>query len=266
MRRREFLALLSGVALVDPLSAEAEQPSPLIGVLDAQSAVSAARFHEALRSGLGQLGYVDGRNIRLEYRYADGVLDRLPDLAEDLVRLNPKVIVSAPLPANLALHRATSTIPIVMATGADPVDFGLVQSLSHPGGNVTGLTNFAEELASKQLDLIREFLPRLARVGVIVNVTNPLHVPEWQKTRVAAADASLALVRFDFRAVEDLERAFTKFTLEKVEAVLVPPDATFAAHRERTSTAYMSRLAVCCPMDPICRRAIAVPRFLWTRS
>ena len=127
MRRREFLALLSGVALVDPLSAEAEQPSPLIGVLDAQSAASAARFHEALRSGLGQLGYVDGRNIRLEYRYADGVLDRLPDLAEDLVRLNPKVIVSAPLPANLALHRATSTIPFVMATGADPVDFGLVQ-------------------------------------------------------------------------------------------------------------------------------------------
>jgi putative tryptophan/tyrosine transport system substrate-binding protein len=243
MRRREFLALLSGVALVDPLSAEAEQPSPLIGVLDAQSAASAARFHEALRSGLGQLGYVDGRNIRLEYRYADGVLDRLPDLAEDLVRLNPKVIVSAPLPANLALHRATSTIPIVMATGADPVDFGLVQSLSHPGGNVTGLTNFAEELASKQLDLIREFLPRLARVGVIVNVTNPLHVPEWQKTRVAAADASLALVRFDFRAVEDLERAFTKFTLEKVEAVLVPPDATFAAHRERiTELAAQSRL------------------------
>jgi putative tryptophan/tyrosine transport system substrate-binding protein len=243
MRRREFLALLSGVALVDPLSAEAEQPSPLIGVLDAQSAASAARFHEALRSGLGQLGYVDGRNIRLEYRYADGVLDRLPDLAEDLVRLNPKVIVSAPLPANLALHRATSTIPIVMATGADPVDFGLVQSLSHPGGNVTGLTNFAEELASKQLDLIREFLPRLARVGVIVNVTNPLHVPELQKTRVAAADASLALVRFDFRAVEDLERAFTKFTLEKVEAVLVPPDATFAAHRERiTELAAQSRL------------------------
>jgi putative ABC transport system substrate-binding protein len=123
MRRRDFLTFLSGVVLFDPLSAVAEQASPLIGVLDAQSAASAARFHEALRSGLGQLGYVDGRNIRLEYRYADGVLDHLPDLAEDLVRLNPKVIVSAPLPANLALHRATSTIPIVMATGADlPVE------------------------------------------------------------------------------------------------------------------------------------------------
>jgi ABC-type uncharacterized transport system substrate-binding protein len=108
-----------------------------------------------------------------------------------------------------------------------------VQSLSHPGGNMTGLTNFAEELASKQLDLIRALLPDLARVGVLVNVTNPLHVPEWQKTQAAAADASLALVRFDLRVIEDIEPAFAQFIREKVGAVLVPPDATFAAHRER---------------------------------
>jgi putative ABC transport system substrate-binding protein len=234
MRRREFLSVLSGAALFNPLSVRAQQSlSPLIGVLDAASEVSAAAYHEAFRSGLRQLGYIDGRNIRLEYRYADGVLDRLPDLAADLVQLNPKIIVSAPLPANLALHRATSTIPIVMATGADPVGFGLVQSLSHPGGNITGLTNFAEELASKQLDLIRALLPDLARVGVLVNVTNPLHVPEWQKTQAAAADASLALVRFDLRVIEDIEPAFAQFIREKVGAVLIPPDATFAAHRER---------------------------------
>ena len=162
MKRREFITLLGGAAASNPLSAWAQQsPPPLIGVLDAESAASATRFHEALRTGLRQLGYVDGRNIRLEYRYADGVLDRLPNLAADLVRLNPKVIVSAPLPANLALHKATSAIPIVMATGADPVGFGLVQSLSHPGGNITGLTNFAEELASKQLDLIENCYPAL---------------------------------------------------------------------------------------------------------
>lgn len=120
-----------------------------------------------------------------------------------------------------------------MATGADPVGFGLVQSLSHPGGNITGLTNFAEELASKQLDLIRELLPNIARIGALVNVTNPLHVPQWQETQAAATKASLAVLRFDYRTVEDLERAFAKFTREKVDAVLVPPDVTFNARRAR---------------------------------
>jgi putative tryptophan/tyrosine transport system substrate-binding protein len=138
MRRREFVALLSGAAAFNPLFAWAQQspsPSPLIGVLEGASALSTTKNHEAFRAGLRQLGYVEGRTIRLEYRYADGFLDRLPNLAAELVQLNPKVIVSAPLPANLALHKATSAIPIVMATGADPVGFGLVQSLSHPGGN-----------------------------------------------------------------------------------------------------------------------------------
>jgi putative ABC transport system substrate-binding protein len=202
-----------------------------------------AKNLEALRSGLRDLGYVEGRNIRFEYRYADGFIDRLPGLAAEMVRLNPKVIVSSPLPANLALRRATSTIPIVMASGADPVGFGLAQSLSHPDGNITGLTNFAEELASKQLDFIRELLPGLARVGVLLNVENPLHVPQWQKTQAAAADASVALVRFDFRVTDDLERAFAQFVQEKVEAVLVPPDTTFLTHRERiTGLAAKSRL------------------------
>ena len=108
-----------------------------------------------------ELGYVEGRNIRYEYRFADGYLDRLPDLAIDLVRLKPDVIVSAPLPSHIALRQATSTIPIVMANGADPVGFGLVTSLSHPGGNLTGLANFPEVLAAKQIDLLRELMVRL---------------------------------------------------------------------------------------------------------
>jgi putative ABC transport system substrate-binding protein len=199
MKRREFITLLSGAAALCPLAVWAQQlPIPLIGVLDAATVQSTKSYHEAFRNGMSQLGYVEGRNIRFEFRYADGLLDRLPGLATDLVALNPKVIVSAPLPANLAVRKATSTIPVVMATGADPVGFGLVQSLSHPGGNVTGLTNFAEELASKQLDLIRELLPRLARVGTLVNVRNPLHVPQWQETQAAAANASITLVRFDY--------------------------------------------------------------------
>ena len=234
MRRRDFIRLFSGVAALGQLSARAQESSAsLVGVLDAGSAISTSRYHEALLSGLRQLGYVEGRNIRFDYRYADGFLDRLPGLAAELVRLNPKVIVSAPLPANLALHQATLTIPIVMASGADPVVFGLVQSLSHPGGNITGLANFAEELASKQLDLIRELLPSVARVGVLVNALNPLHVPEWQKTEAAAANASLTLVRSDYRVPEDLAQAFAQFAAEKVQAVLVQPDVTFGAHRER---------------------------------
>jgi putative ABC transport system substrate-binding protein len=234
MRRREFIKLLSGVAVFGPAPAWAQQPNPpLIGMLNAQSAESLAGSYEALHATLRQLGYVEGRNIRFEYRYADGFIDRLPSLAEDLVRLNPSVIVSAPLPANLAARKATATIPIVMANGADPVGFGLVQSLSRPGGNITGLTNFAEALASKQLDVIRELLPGLTRIAALVNVENPLHVPQWQETEAAAAQASVALVRFDFHVPDDLERAFTEFVRVKADAVLVPPDAAFVSHRVR---------------------------------
>ncbi len=233
-RRRDVITLLGGAAVFGPLSAWAQQSlRPLIAVLEAASAASMAVRHDAFRAELRQLGYVEGRNCSFEYRYADGFLDRLPALAAELVRLNPSVIVSAPLPANLAVRKATSTIPMVMANGADPVGFGLVQSLSHPGGNVTGLTNFAEELASKQLDIIRELLPRVMRVGALVNVDNPLHVPQWRETEAAVAKAALALVRFDYRVPEDLERAFDQFAREKVEALLVPPDVTFFSYRVR---------------------------------
>ena len=234
MRRRELIALLGGAAVFCPLSTWAQQQSlPLIAVLEGASAASTTARYDAFRAELRQLGYVEGRNCTFEYRYADGFLDRLPALAAELVRLNPSVIVSAPMPANLAVRKATSTIPIVMSNGADPVTFGLVQSLAHPGGNVTGLANFAEELASKQLDVIRELLPRVMRVGTLVNVENPLHVPQWRETQGAAANAAVALVRFDYRVPEDLERAFDQFAREKVEALLVPPDVTFLAHRVR---------------------------------
>jgi putative tryptophan/tyrosine transport system substrate-binding protein len=237
MKRRTFISLVGATAALPflwPRAARAQQSSPpLIGVLDAGSASSMATRHDALRAGLRELGYVDGRNIRFEYRYADGFLDRLTSLAAELVRLNPRIIVSAPMPANVAARKTTSTIPIVMANGADPVAFGLVESLSRPGGNVTGLTNFAENLASKQLDIIRELLPQLTRVGALVNMENPLHVPQWQETQAAAAKASLALVHFEYHVPDDLERAFAYFAAQRVDAVLVPPDVTFATHRVR---------------------------------
>ena len=238
MQRREFITLLGGAAAASsnlwPLVARAQQPAiPLVGIINAGSAASTANGYEAFRSDLRKLGYVEGRNIRYEYRFADGFLDRLPRLAEELVRLNPTVIVSAPVPANIAVHKATKTIPIVMSTGADPVGFGLVQSLSHPGGNVTGLTNFAEALAAKQLDLMRELRPGLTRVAVLVNVENPLHVPQWRETQDAAARASIALVPYEFHKPDDFEPAFAAFVQAKAEALLVPPDTTFANHRKQ---------------------------------
>ncbi len=145
------------------------------------------------------------------------------------------------MPANIAVHKATKTIPIVMSTGADPVGFGLVQSLSHPGGNVTGLTNFAEALASKQLDLMRELRPGLTRVAVLVNVDNPLHVPQWRETQDAAARASIALVPYEFHKPDDFEPAFAAFVQSKAEALLVPPDTTFASYRVRISRSWRPR-------------------------
>jgi len=241
MRRREFLVALGGAAAAWPYTARA-QPSPpvLIGMLNAGAATSFKQHTDAFRDSLRGLGYVEGRNVRLEYRFADGHLNRLPGLAAELVSLNPNVIVSSPVPANLAVAKATSTIPIVMASGADPVGFGLVKSLSHPGGNVTGLTNFAEELAPKQMDFVRELLPRMARLAVLVNVANPLHVPQWRETKAAAAQAGIALVPFEFRNPDQLEAAFATFVQGRADALLVPPDVTFVTHRRRIADLSLS--------------------------
>ena len=137
--RREFITLLGGAAAAWPLVGLAQQRvMPVVGVLCAGTAQALERYLASFRESMRRLGYIEGSNVRFEFRFADGYLDRLPDTAIELVRLNPHVIVSTPLPAHLAARKATSTIPIVMATGADPVGFGLVASLSHPGGNVTG--------------------------------------------------------------------------------------------------------------------------------
>jgi putative tryptophan/tyrosine transport system substrate-binding protein len=225
MNRREFITLVGGAAAAWPLAARAQQQAmPLIGVLHAGSAQAVEREQAAFREAIRRLGYVEGNDVRFEFRYADGYLDRLPQLAIDLVRLNPRVIVSAPLPAHLAARRATSTIPIVMATGANPVGFGLVASLSHPGGNVTGLANFAETLAPKQIDLLRETVPRGARFGLLVNVTNPLHVPQLRETQIAAEAAGIVLVPVEVSDLDKLESAFDTLQKERVEALLVSPD------------------------------------------
>jgi putative ABC transport system substrate-binding protein len=233
MRRREVIAALGG-AVAWPLAAYGQQaPIPLVGLLYASGAAASARFLDAFRGGMLELGYAEGSTIRYEYRFADGYLDRLPDLAIDLVRLRPDVIVSAPLPSHIALRQATNTIPIVMATGADPVGFGLVTSLSHPGGNVTGLANFAELLAAKQIDLLRELIPRLSRLGALVNVTNPLHVPQLRETNAAAVASGIDLMPQEISSPDELGPAFEALVKRRVEALAVPPDTVFNNFRRR---------------------------------
>ena len=215
LKRREFIALLGGGAVVwplPPLTASRFLPDPTT------LTITFSRLHLAISTHIPSSTFPTYLPL---------------PLAAELVRLNPNVVVSSPVPANLAIAKLTSTIPIVMASGADPVGFGLVKSLSHPGGNVTGLTNFAEELASKQIDLMRELLPGLARLAALVNVANPLHVPQWRETQAAAAQAAIALVPFELRSPDQLEEAFARFARERADALIVPPDVTFTTHRRR---------------------------------
>jgi putative ABC transport system substrate-binding protein len=227
--RRTFITALGGAAAW-PVLARAQQGVRRIGFLQAGSAASTADYLDAFREGMRQLDYIEGRNVRYDYRFADGAIERLPRLAAELVDLSPDVIVSGPLPANIAVQKATSTIPVVMGTGADPAGFGVIKSLAHPGGNITGVSNFADELASKQLDVLRELLPRLSRVGALINTTNPLHIPQWRETQAAACKAAVTLVPFEIEGTEQLEMAFAVFVREQVDAVLVPPDTTFNTH------------------------------------
>jgi putative tryptophan/tyrosine transport system substrate-binding protein len=236
VRRRHFIRLLGGAVATWPLAARAQQPAGQfhrVGILHSGTEASVARYLATFRDGMRQLGYVEGRNIHYDYRFDDGYLDRLTALAAETVRRNPSLIVSAPLPANLAAKQATTTIPIVMATGADPVKFGLVTSLSHPGGNLTGLTNFSEVLASKQIDLLRDLMPRLSRLGVLVSTSNPLHAPQLRDIEQATNEAGLLLMPFEVPRPEALDSAFAAMARKRLDALLVPPDIIFFSYRPR---------------------------------
>ena len=177
MRRRDFIKVVAGSAMTWPLLARAQQPStPVVGVLSAEwpNAVTADRLR-AFRQGLNDTGYVEGRNVMIEYRWAEGRNDRLPALAAELVRLPVNVIVIAgSTPASIAAKAASSTVPIVFYVGTDPVSIGLVPSFSRPGGNVTGVANFNAELAAKRLELLHELVPTATIVAGLVNPTSPV--------------------------------------------------------------------------------------------
>lgn len=231
MKRREFITLLGGTvasSLSWPLATRAQEAMPVIGFLNGSSPGGYAPMVTAFRQGLKEAGYVEGQNVVIEYRWADGHYDRLPDMAADLVRHQVSVIAATSTPANLVAKKATSTIPIVFTTGSDPVQIGLVASLSRPGSNVTGVSQINVELIPKRLELAHELMPAATAITLLVNPSDPARVEELIKETQAAADR-LGLQLHILRAGTDaqIEAAFAGFAKSKAGVLLIGADSYF---------------------------------------
>ena len=234
MRRREFITLLGGTVLARPLAARAQQ-RPSIGVLLAYIAAdpqSQARV-TAFKTTLQQLGWTEGRNVTFEFRYAEGKLDRLAVLATELVRMNVDVILTAGTEPIDAARKATTTIPIVMATVGDPVSAGFVASLARPGGNVTGFSLFATELSAKRLALLKETLPGLKRLAMIWNPDNASVVLKSKEIEAAARVLGVQIQSLQIRNAEDIEKILEPAGLANVDAVITTEDALQVIYRAR---------------------------------
>jgi ABC-type uncharacterized transport system substrate-binding protein len=245
MTRREFMALLGGAAAL-PFAARAqEKTAARIGLLSPFFPSAAALWHRAFRQGLHDLGWVEGQNIIIEYRYAEGKVDILPELAADLVRVNVDVIVASISTDALAVRGATRTIPVVMASGGDPVASGLAESLARPGGNITGLSQLAPELGGKRLEVLKESVPALIRVAVLWNPKNPASSStlSWNEMQDPARQLGLELHSLEVRDSRELDKAFEDATSAGAGAVVITPDPVFAGNvAQIASLAVKSRL------------------------
>jgi len=232
MRRRDFMTLLGGAAAAWPLAARAQQPEkiPVVGFLNSQSSDGYADRLRAFRQGLKEVGYIEGDNVAIEYRWAENQMERLPALAAELVRRQVAVIATAGR-AEFAAKAATTTIPIVFMTAEDPVRQGLVASLARPGGNLTGINFFGGELTAKRLDLLRELVPQATRVAVLVNPNGPAHEPTLRDIEPAARDMGLQIQVLGASTSDEIIAAFDTFVRVRPNALFVAADPFFTARR-----------------------------------
>lgn len=226
------LALL---ILTAPLSVTAQQQArvPRIGLLSPFSPSDAAPWHEAFRRGLRNHDWVEGKSISIEYRYAEGRIDRLPDLAAELVRLKVDIIVTSVTPDALAAKKATVTIPIVMAAAGDVTATGLVEGLARPGGNVTGLSQMNPELAVKRLELLKEIVPQLSRVAVLWNPEDRISTITWEGLHVPARGMGIQLHSLEARSANDFGKAFQEATKNRAGALAIMPNPVFVTNLRR---------------------------------
>jgi putative ABC transport system substrate-binding protein len=230
--RRSFIALFGGAAVAWPLATRAQQPAmPAVGFLDSRSPDTNVDRLRAFRQGLKDTGYVEGENVAIEYRWADQ-FDRLPELAAELVRRRVAVIATPATPATIAAKAATTTIPIVFAIGYDPVASGLVASLARPGGNLTGINFLNNELAAKQLDLLRELVPAATRVAALVNPANVTNTPvTLADLEVAARARGLQIQVLNASTSREIDAAFATFLRERPDALFVSGEGLFTSRR-----------------------------------
>ena len=238
MRRREFITLLGGAAAAWPVVARAQQPAmPVIGFLSARSRADSAGLLVSFRKGLTEAGYVDGQNVQIEYRFAEGRYERLAGLAKELVGRQVVVIAAiSGTPAALAAKAATTTIPIVFANGADPIASGLVTSLNRPGGNISGVTFLASETIPKRLEVLHELIPRAQVVGYLVNPVNPITEGEVKDTAAAARSRGLQLLVHSASAEGAIDEGFVTFMQRPVDALIIGNDTFLSSRKEQIFT------------------------------
>jgi len=237
MRRRDFMAVLGGAAALWPARAVAQQSVHIVGVLASQPLPPVQKLVRKLR----EYGYVEGENLRLQSRFAEGYDDRYPKMAEELVKLSAEVIVTWGTPAAIAAKQASQTIPIVMAAIGDPVSVGIVPDLAHPGGNITGFAAQNVDLEGKRLELLKEIVPNLSRVGILANATNPLLPIGLQKLQPAASELGVSVDVFEVRNSDDVEGALGRLQQARPEGVLVAPDLLLVSKRAEIASVLISR-------------------------
>jgi putative ABC transport system substrate-binding protein len=248
--RRTFIGGVAKALLIAPLAARAQQAAKVyrIGILEAIPAAQNTANLAALRKGLRELGYVEGRNLIIEYRSADGRAERFPELASEMVGLKVDLILTRGTPAARAAKNATGTIPVIMATMGDPR--AIVASFARPGGNITGVTTFSTELTAKRIQLLNELVPKLSRVALLHNMGNPAAPPEWEETKAAARALGLQAELLDVRSQDELRRALESAARQRVDALLIGADGLTQMHqqtivdlvaRNRLPAAYPSR-------------------------